>query len=216
LDSKFGTLKLTFSTSTIIKINEWVAKIKLQNNRTKTLNVKRLKLFVPKEDLQDNQDEQDEQNEAEDSSSNPNTEKINLEAFKNNRPRMRAWAKLINNDAASTLIEEEIKYKLNSIAYKLYHLKFAFKQLTSQEQQLWKSFSLCDIYEWLTGDPYTPPDYNESSGSGVQHNQTNLRFNLKHLNRINLNLHQLQINRLQDRLRHHHLKKRGRPPWVQE
>jgi hypothetical protein len=59
------------------------------------------------------------------------------------------------------LIEEEIKYNLNNIAYKLYHLKFAFKQLTSQEQQLWKSFPLCDIYEWLTGDPYTPPDYNE-------------------------------------------------------
>ena len=54
-----------------------------------------------------------------------------------------------------------MKYKLNSIAYKLYHLKFAFNQLTSQEQNLWKSFSLCDIYEWLTGDPYTPPDYNE-------------------------------------------------------
>jgi hypothetical protein len=147
--------------ATIIEINESVAKIKLQNNRTKTLNVKRLKIFVPKEDLQDDQDEQDEQNDAEDSTSNPDNEKINLEAFQNNRPRTRAWAKLINNDAASLLIEEEIKYKLNSIAYKIYHLKFAFKQLTSQEQQLWKSFPLCDIYEWLTGDPYTPPDYNE-------------------------------------------------------
>jgi hypothetical protein len=147
--------------ATIIEINESVAKIKLQNNRTKTLNVKRLKLFIPKEDTQDDQDTQDEENDAEDSESNQESTKINLEAFQNNRPRTRAWAKLINNDAASTLIEEEIKYKLNNIAYKLYHLKFAFKQLTSQEQQLWKSFPLCDIYEWLTGDPYTPPDYNE-------------------------------------------------------
>jgi hypothetical protein len=147
--------------ATIIEINESVAKLKLLNNRTKTLNVKRLKLFVPKEDSQDDQDTQDEENDAEDSDSNQESTKINLEAFQNNRPRTRAWAKLINNDAASTLIEEEIKYKLNNISYKLYHLKFAFKQLTSQEQQLWKSFPLCDIYEWLTGDPYTPPDYNE-------------------------------------------------------
>ena len=147
--------------ATIIEVNESVAKIKLQNNRTKCLNVKRLKLFVPKDDPQDDQDSQDKQSDAEDSNKNPDNEKINLETFQNNRPRTRAWTKLINNDAASTLIEEEIKYKLNSIAYKLYHLKFAFDQLTSQEQQLWKTFPLCDIYEWLTGDPYTPPDYNE-------------------------------------------------------
>jgi hypothetical protein len=96
-----------------------------------------------------------------DSTSNAENEKINLDAFQNNRPCTHVWAKLINNDAALTLIEEEIKYKLNSIAYKLYHLKSAFDQLTSQEQQLWKTFPLCDIYEWLTGDPYTPPDYNK-------------------------------------------------------
>jgi hypothetical protein len=59
------------------------------------------------------------------------------------------------------LIEKEIKNKLNKIAYKLYHLRFAFIELTPQEQQLWKAFPLCNIYEWLTGDPYTPPDYNE-------------------------------------------------------
>jgi hypothetical protein len=151
--------------ATIIKINKSVAKIKLQNNRTKTLNVKRIKLFIPKEDLQDDQDNQDNQdeqhNEENQKTSEPDSEKINLEAFQNNRPLTRAWAKLINYDAVSTLIEEEIKYKLNSIAYKIYHFKFAFKQLTSQEQQLWKSFPLYDIYEWLTGDPYTPPDYNE-------------------------------------------------------
>jgi hypothetical protein len=147
--------------ATIIEINDSVAKIKLQNNRTKMLNVKRIKLFVPREDSQDDQDSQDKQIDAENQTPHTDNEKINFEAFQNNRPRTRAWAKLINNDAASTLIEEEMKYKLNSIAYKLYHLKFAFNQLTSQEQNLWKSFSLCDIYEWLTGDPYTPPDYNE-------------------------------------------------------
>jgi hypothetical protein len=74
---------------------------------------------------------------------------------------MFAWAKLIDNNLASTLIEEEIRYKLNSFAYKLYHSKSAFNQLTSQEQKLWKSFPLTDIYECLTGDPNTPPDYQE-------------------------------------------------------
>jgi hypothetical protein len=125
------------------------------------LNMKCLKLFIPREDTQDDQDTQDEENNAEDSESSRESAKINLEAFQNTRPRTRAWAKLIYNDAALMLIEEEIKYKLNTIAYKLYRLKFAFEQLTSQEQHLWKSFPLCDIYEWLTGDPYTPPDYNE-------------------------------------------------------
>jgi hypothetical protein len=61
----------------------------------------------------------------------------------------------------SYVYQPEIKYKLNSIVYKLYHLKSVFNQLTSQEQQLWKTFPLCDIYKLLTGDPYTPPDYNE-------------------------------------------------------
>ncbi len=158
LDSKCGSPKLTFSMSrenwcqkrigpaTIIDVNESVATIKLQNKRTKTLNVKSLKLFIPKEDSQDEQDTQDEENNAEVSESDQES------AFQNNRPCTCAWAKFINNDVASMLIEEETKYKLNSIAYKLYHLKFAFKQLTSQEQRLWKSFPLCDMYAWLTGD----------------------------------------------------------------
>jgi hypothetical protein len=119
--------------ATIIEINESVAKLKLPNNRTKTLNIKRLKLFTPRdEDTQDKQDTQDGKNDAEDSSSNQDSTQINLEAFQNNRPRTRSWAKLINNKAASTLIEEEIRHKLNSIAYKLYHLKFAFEQLISR------------------------------------------------------------------------------------
>jgi len=52
----------------------------------------------------------------------------------------RAWSKLIKSDTISALINktdaassEEIWYKLNSIAYKLYHLNLEFNQLTSEE-----------------------------------------------------------------------------------
>ncbi len=58
-----------------------------------------------------------------------------LEVFQNNRPCTHVWAK-INNKATLILIKEEIRYKLHNIACKLYHLKSAFSQLTSQEQQL--------------------------------------------------------------------------------
>ena len=50
---------------------------------------------------------------------------------------------------------------MNDIAYKLYHLNLTFKQLTPQEELFWKSFEQKDIFEWLTGDPERPPDYQE-------------------------------------------------------
>jgi hypothetical protein len=111
------------------------------------------------------------------------------------------------------LIEEEIKYNLNNIAYRLYHLKFAFKQLTSQEQQLWKSFPLCDIYEWLTGDPYTPPDYNEyiRFRSTIQPNQPQLQPQAPQPHQIQP-LPAVEINRIQGQPRQHHRKNRVDPP----
>jgi len=66
---------------------------------------------------------------------------------------------LINKtDAASS---EEIWYKSNSIAYKLYHLNLEFNQLTSEELKFWKTFKQEDIFEWLSGSPKHPPDYSE-------------------------------------------------------
>jgi hypothetical protein len=68
--------------ATFIEVNESEAKLKLQNNRTKTLNVKCIKLFIPKdEDTQDEQDTQDGVN-AEENDSNQDSKQINLEAFK--------------------------------------------------------------------------------------------------------------------------------------
>jgi hypothetical protein len=61
-------------------------------------------------------------------------------------------------DAASP---DEIWYKLNGIAYKLYHLNLEFNQLTSEELNFWKSFRQEDIFEWLSGSPIHPPDYSE-------------------------------------------------------
>jgi len=56
---------------------------------------------------------------------------------------------------------EEIWYKLNTIAYKLYHLNLDFHQLTSEELKFWKKYKQEDIFEWLSGSPIHPPDYNE-------------------------------------------------------
>jgi hypothetical protein len=93
------------------------------------------------------------------------------DAPKFERPRTRAWSKLIKTDAAAVLIEQQIEYKLNSIARKLYHFNFTFEQLTSQEQAFWSSFQLRDIFEWLTGDPERPPDYQEYITVRSQHAQ---------------------------------------------
>jgi len=75
---------------------------------------------------------------------------------------------LIKSDAISALIiktdaesSEEIWYKLNSIAYKLYHLNLEFNQLTSEELKFWRQFKQEDIFEWLSGSPIHPPDYSE-------------------------------------------------------
>ena len=143
--------------ATIVEVNESVAKIKLSNNRHKTFNVKRLKHFVPGE-LQEGLS-----HEADPIDADPASEDApNFDALSNpSRPRTRAWSKLIKTDAASALIEQDIWYKLNSIAYKLYHLNLTFKQLTPQEELFWKSFQQKDIFEWLTGDPERPPDYQE-------------------------------------------------------
>ena len=148
--------------ATIVELNESVAKIKLSNNRHKTFNVKRLKHFVPRESPDDQNTDQL-SHEADPIDADPaSTGAQNFDALSNpNRPRTRAWSKLIKTDAASALIEQDIWYKLNEIAYKLYHLNLTFKQLTPQEELFWKSFDQKDIFEWLTGDPERPPDYQE-------------------------------------------------------
>jgi hypothetical protein len=153
----------------IIQINESVAVIKLSNNKTKALNVKRLKHFFPREE---------EDSEAEDESAPDDTvpnknapeeseakefnqEKlINFDSLTNtSRPNTRAWAKLSHADAISELIKEETWYKLNNIAFKLYHSNLEFEDLTSQELKFWKSFDQEDIFEVLTGSPIHPPCY---------------------------------------------------------
>jgi ribosomal 50S subunit-recycling heat shock protein len=75
------------------------------------------------------------------------------------RPRTRAWAKLNKEEASIVVVDAEKEYKLNSIAYQLYHLNKTFEQLTPQDYLFWKSFDQRDIFQWLTGDQYRAPDY---------------------------------------------------------
>jgi hypothetical protein len=114
----------------IIHVNESVAKLKMEKNKLKTMNVNKLKHFFATY-LDANAD-----TEA--------TESKQLDLIKfdptTRRPLTHAWSKLIKSDAISALItktdpasSEDIWYKLNSIAYKLYHLNLDFNQLTSEE-----------------------------------------------------------------------------------
>jgi hypothetical protein len=82
------------------------------------------------------------------------------------RPLTRPWSKLFKSNAISALItktdaasSEEIWYKLNNIAYKLYHLNLEFNQLTSEELKFWRQFKQEDIF--ASGSPIHPPDYSE-------------------------------------------------------
>ena len=148
----------------IIDINDAVAKLKLQNGKIKKLNVNKLKHFFPGEDEQsDTESDADADSEA---GTGPE-DLINFDPT-TRRPLTRAWSKLIKSDAISALINatdaaspDEIWYKLNGIAYKLYHLNLEFNQLTSEELAFWKSFRQEDIFEWLSGSPIHPPDYSE-------------------------------------------------------
>jgi hypothetical protein len=142
--------------ATIIEVNESVAKIKTEKNKLKTVNVNKLKLF---------QEDSDADAAETDVDANANDSDQDLIKFD---PSTRAWSKLIKSDAISALItktnaasSEEIWYKLNSIAYKLYHLNLEFNQLTSEELKFWKQFKQEEIFEWLSGSPIHPPDYSE-------------------------------------------------------
>ena len=144
----------------IIDINDAVAKLKLQNGKIKKLNVNKLKHFFPAEATEEDSDADAEADESPE-------EFINFDPT-TRHPLTRAWSKLIKSDAISALINatdaaspDEIWYKLNGIAYKLYHLNLEFNQLTSSELAFWKSFRQEDIFEWLSGSPIHPPDYSE-------------------------------------------------------
>ena len=149
----------------IIDINDSVAKLKLQNNKSKTLNVNKLKHFFPGD--QESAESEEDATDANEQAADADADLINFDPTAR-RPMTRAWSRLIKSDAISALVNktdaasaDEIWYKLNGIAYKLYHLNLDFNQLTSQELKLWKSFPQEDIFEWLTGSPIHPPDYNE-------------------------------------------------------
>jgi hypothetical protein len=142
----------------IIDVDESVAKIKTDKNKLKTINVNELKLFQEDSDVDANEETE---TKAE-TDANRSDDLIKFD------PLTRAWSKLIKSDAISALItktdttsSEEIWYKLNSIAYKLYHLNLEFNQLTSEELKFRKQFKQEDIFEWLPGSPIHPPDYSE-------------------------------------------------------
>ena len=119
--------------ATIIEVNESVAKIKTDKNKLKTLNVNKLKLFQESDaNAQDSDADAQEENAT-------NQDLIKFDPA-SRRPLTRAWSKLIKSDDISALItktdaasSEEIWYKLNDIAFKLYHLNLEFNQLTSEE-----------------------------------------------------------------------------------
>jgi len=150
------------------------------------LNVNKLKHFFPGEEKEDDTDAQNDTQHAEEIIKFDHTMPC---------PLTRAWSKLIkNNTTISTLVNkseaatsEEIWYKLNSIAYKLYHLNLDFNQLTSEELKFWRTFKKEDIFEWLSGSPIhhqiTPNTFVFALRSTIlqsANNNNNHRCNLYH------------------------------------
>jgi transposase InsO family protein len=137
----------------IIQINESVAKIKLSNNKVKTFNVKRLKHYVASEPFETDESDTEDMQESQ--------PEIDLEELNsNNRPNTRAWMR-IKNEQISSILHPEVCVKLNKIAFQIYHSSTNFDQLSRQEQELWSSYPLGDIFFNLTGDSCRPPDYNQ-------------------------------------------------------
>ncbi len=132
----------------IIYVNESIAKLKTEKHKLKMVNVNKLKHFFDVDDL----------NLDADANTNAEQETTQLELTKfdpsTQHPLTQAWSKLIKSNAISALINktdtvssEEIWHKLNSIAYKLYHLNLEFNQLTSEELKFWRTFKQEDIFE---------------------------------------------------------------------
>jgi hypothetical protein len=136
----------------IIQVNESVAKIKLDNHKIKTFNVKRLKHYIARDG---------DSEETDDESSNETDKEIDLENLNpTNRPNTRAWAKQ-NKEPISSILEPDTCFQLNKIAFKIYHSNFNLEQLSESERVLWKSIPLGNIFYNLTGDSCRPPDYNK-------------------------------------------------------
>jgi len=147
----------------IIDVNESVAKIKMEKTKLKTINVNKLKLFQDS----DADAETEAETNAETDATKSDQDLIKFDPS-TRRPLTCAWSKLIKSNAISALItktnaasSDEIWYKLNDIAYKLYHLNLEFNQLTSEELRFWKQFKQEEIFKWLSGSPIHPPDYSE-------------------------------------------------------
>jgi hypothetical protein len=89
-------------------------------------------------------------------------------------------------DAAST---EEIWYKLNSIAYKLYHLNLDFKQLTTEELKFGKSLNKKAFLSGYQGAQFNHRTtlntsiFDQQSTIGLSHHNSNSHQG-KHINQI--------------------------------
>ena len=72
---------------------------------------------------------------------------------------MHALTRLLQEKHSITFIEKDLCYKLGSISEKLYRFHTPFKELTSEEQELWLSFDIGDITFFIYGQQECTLDY---------------------------------------------------------
>ena len=166
--------------ATIIGTSETNVKIKCQNNRTKSLNVKYIKHFnlehaqhktfndaddefVDADNLiVDNQNVDPPTNVEQSTQATPtNVTMPEQQQQQYHRPLTRSLTRLLHEHHSINFVTQDLKQKLSEICVKLYKHNIHLCDLPEQEMLLWQSYDVDDIMFFLTGNRYQTPDFNQ-------------------------------------------------------
>ena len=156
--------------ATVINISETNIKIKCQNNRVKSLNVKYIKHFnlehAEHKAFNDADDDFATDHNVHHTTTPTTTTPIPVDVSVSgqqqcHRPLTRSLTRLLHEHHSINYVTQDLKQKLSEICVKLYKHNIHLCDLTEQEQLLWQAYDVDDIIFFLTGKRYQTPDFNQ-------------------------------------------------------
>ena len=157
--------------ATVINISETNIKIKCQNNRVKSLNVKYIKHFnlehAEHKTFNDADDDFATDHNVHHTTTTPTTTTpipvdVSVSGQQQcHRPLTRSLTRLLHEHHSINYVTQDLKQKLSEICVKLYKHNIHLCDLTEQEQLLWQAYDVDDIIFFLTGKRYQTPDFNQ-------------------------------------------------------
>ena len=143
----------------VVNVTNTNIKIKCQNNKIKTLNVKYIKPYQLEQskykaafnDVDDNFPQPQPQPADHSFLANPN--------LTSNRPQTRSLTRLLHEHHSINFVTLDLKQKLSDICLKIYRDNIQLNELSESELLLWQSFDIDDIMFFLTGQRDHSPDF---------------------------------------------------------